>query len=524
MEINLKENLHDLSSEIIYEVANKEKTRIEFTIPKNDSFSKIRYDENIQISIPKPRQIEDRCMIQGILFDDIEKSYTSIWSLYLAALYHSAGHAAVTDYSVYRKWAQRKSPELVSKVVQFIEDIRVKEYLKTHYTNPYQNLELMEFYCELLYEKYLKGALENNEKRTVQQAFKNKFNNFREEVKESIFNENTDENLVKLANKIYNNRKSLDIWEYPFKENIRPTNFTKYLKYLHLQPFGEFKQYSDKLGEMWIDENKQEDKMLKKYEKYAEDLHFDHILVSPENLGKYFQLRMDSSNLIKKIRNQVKLVTNTLEDPNTEDYGYIEMQKAIQATASESQGISFFEQDQELRYEESWAIVMDTSASMRIQFQDLQRFLMCIAEAADQINLKRGKWSIHGFNNDFVLIKDFNETYNDRIKARIGGLQNTGLSFIPDAMKLATRMLEDDMNERRYLFLITDGFSMGYHEINEEFQSAVKLAARAGINVIAIGVPDGMSKYFTVSFPHTEVRKTVAKFVNAYSSLAQQFV
>ena len=45
-----------------------------------------------------------------------------------------------------------------------------------------------------------------------------------------------------------------------------------------------------------------------------------------------------------------------------------------------------------------------------------------------------------------------------------------------DAMKLATRMLEDDMNERRYLFLITDGFSMGYHEINEEFQSAVEMS------------------------------------------------
>ena len=114
--------------------------------------------------------------------------------------------------------------------------------------------------------------------------------------------------------------------------------------------------------------------------------------------------------------------------------------------------------------------------------------------------------------------------YDDRVKARIGGMENSGLSFIPDAMKLATRMLEDDVNERRYLFLITDGVSMGYHQINEEFQSAVKMASKAGINVVAIGVPDGMSKYFTISFPHTEVRKTVAKFVNAYSSIAQQMM
>ncbi len=273
---------------------------------------------------------------------------------------------------------------------------------------------------------------------------------------------------------------------------------------------------------MYLNELRQEEKIFEKYEKYAEDLHFDKIRLAPENLGKYFQLRMDSSNLIKKIRNQVKLVTNTLEDPNTEDYGFIEMQKAIQAVSSQSQGISYFEQDQELRYEETWAIVMDTSASMKIQFDDLQKFLICIAEAADQINYKGGKWSIHGFNNDFVLIKDFREKYNERIRARIGGLENSGLSFIPDAIKLATRMLEDDVNERRYLFLITDGYSMGYYEINKEFLSAIKLASRAGVNLIAIGVPDGMSKHFTISIPHLEVRKTVSKFIGAYTSLAQQ--
>ena len=314
------------------------------------------------------------------------------------------------------------------------------------------------------------------------------------------------------------------MWLYPYKENIKPTDFTRYLKHLNFSPKGEFKQYSEKIGDMFFDEIKNEEKILKKYEKYSENLHFDRIVLSPENLGKYFQLRMDSSNLIKKIRNQVKQVTNTLEDPNTEDYGYIEMQKAIQAISSQSQGISYFEQDQELRYEESWAIVMDTSASMKIQFQDLQKFLICISEAADQINSRGGKWSIHGFNNEFVLVKDFKEKYNERIRARIGGLQNSGLSFIPDAMKLATRMLEDDVNERRYLFLITDGYSMGYNEVDQEFQSAVKLAARAGINVIAIGVPDGMSKYFTISFPHIEVRKTVSKFIAAYTSLAQQMM
>ncbi len=518
----MKENLYDLASSIVYEVSNKEKSDIELTVSEKEQFSKIKYHDIIKILVPRPKRIGEKCFYQGILFDDLELSYSTIWSLFLASLYHLGGHAALTDYSIYRDWAKTKSPMLASKVMAFIEDIRVKEFLKSRYSNPYRNIEFLEFSCNLLYQKYLKNFSELNDKTNIQKMFKNKIDTVREEIVTGISDDDSPEFRVSLADKLYRDRGLLDTWVYPYKENIHPTDFTKYLKYLNFIPEGEFGQYTKKLGEMYLNELRQEEKIFEKYEKYAEDLHFDKIRLAPENLGKYFQLRMDSSNLIKKIRNQVKLVTNTLEDPNTEDYGFIEMQKAIQAVSSQSQGISYFEQDQELRYEETWAIVMDTSASMKIQFDDLQKFLICIAEAADQINYKGGKWSIHGFNNDFVLIKDFREKYNERIRARIGGLENSGLSFIPDAIKLATRMLEDDVNERRYLFLITDGYSMGYYEINKEFLSAIKLASRAGVNLIAIGVPDGMSKHFTISIPHLEVRKTVSKFIGAYTSLAQQ--
>lgn len=524
VKVILKENLYELATNIVYEVANKEKLGIEFTLSKSDKFSKIDYGDIIKISVPYPKQIQDKLEYQGILFDNIDSSFSSVWSLFLSSLYHLGAHAAVTDYSAYKNWTKTKSPILSSKVIKIIEDFRVKEFLKSRYSNPYQNIEMIEFSCQLLYHRFLKNELDEKQQIKTQNLLKTRINSIQKEMIEVIQDNDSIESRVKLADKLYHNRSLLDIWEYPYKENIRPTNFTKYLKYFKHEPNGEFSNYVNKIGEMWINELKNEERIMKKYEKYAEELHFDRIVLSAENLGKYFQLRMDSSNMIKKIRNQVKMITNSQEDPNTEDYGHIEMQKAIQAVASETQGISYFEQDQELRYEESWAIVMDTSASMKIQFQDLQRFLLCIAEAADQINSKGGKWAIHGFNNNFVLVKDFKERYNDKVRARIGGLENSGLSFIPDAMKLAIRMLEDDINERRYLFLITDGYSAGYHEIDQEFQSAIKLASRAGINVIAIGVPDGMSKYFTISFPHIEVRKTVANFINAYSSLAQQMM
>ena len=99
----MKEHLYDLAANIVYEVADKEKNSIEFTLPKNDSFSRIKYGDIIQISVPYPKQIGGKYQIQGILFDNLEKSSPTVWSLFLASLYHSGGHAAITNNSVYQK-------------------------------------------------------------------------------------------------------------------------------------------------------------------------------------------------------------------------------------------------------------------------------------------------------------------------------------------------------------------------------------------------------------------------------------
>ena len=72
----------------------------------------------------------------------------------------------------------------------------------------------------------------------------------------------------------------------------------------------------------------------------------------------------------------------------------------------------------------------------------------------------------------------------------------------------------------KYIFLITDGQSVGTLDADERMQEAALTARKKGISVIAIGMPTGITKVFSMCMPYEGLRKTIAKFLNAYSSIA----
>jgi len=96
------------------------------------------------------------------------------------------------------------------------------------------------------------------------------------------------------------------------------------------------------------------------------------------------------------------------------------------------------------------------------------------------------------------------------------------LSFIPDAIILTARTLQQDQNEKKYIFLVSDGQTLGYNDADEYFKEAIGIAKSAGVNVIGIGIKDSMSKLFTASFGYEEIARTVSKFIRAYIAVAQE--
>ena len=109
-------------------------------------------------------------------------------------------------------------------------------------------------------------------------------------------------------------------------------------------------------------------------------------------------------------------------------------------------------------------------------------------------------------------------------RSRVGGIEITGLSFIGDAVKLCTRILERENIERKYIFLVTDGQQVGTMGNNKDLEDAVMEARKKGITVIAIGFPQGITKIFNLSIPYENLRKTTAKFIAAYTRIAGEDV
>jgi nitric oxide reductase activation protein len=200
--------------------------------------------------------------------------------------------------------------------------------------------------------------------------------------------------------------------------------------------------------------------------------------------------------------------------------GLLQMQAAIQAVAAQNNSIQIFEQDDYRKIEEEWAIVLDTSSSMRLKFDEMKKFAIALGEAANEVNSKNGKWGFFTFNNNFRIVKDHYEKYDQTSRSRVGGIEITGLSFIGDAVKLCTRILSRENIERKYIFLVTDGQQVGTMGNNQDMVDAVMEARKKGITVIAIGFPQGNSKIFNLCMPYENLRKTTAKFIAAYTQIA----
>ena len=152
----------------------------------------------------------------------------------------------------------------------------------------------------------------------------------------------------------------------------------------------------------------------------------------------------------------MKMTPNIMDEGMTEDMGVLNMQLAVQRIASQNESIQVFEQDDHRRIEEEWAIVVDTSSSMRLKFDEMKKFAICLGEAANEVNSKNGRWGFFTFNNNFTIIKDHYEKYDQSSKSRVGGIEISGLSFIADAVKLCSRILDRENIEKRYILVSTD--------------------------------------------------------------------
>jgi len=351
-----------------------------------------------------PREVQGIQILQGNAFFNLDESQETIFSLFFAAVCHTAGHAKVTDFKKYKDWMKGKNKKRAYQTLEFIEDIRVNEFLKNEFSEYYSEIEKMIKFFDIVNKKNELKNFKKHAKRIFSETYIKNIKKNRTELKKEILRLDTEdkEKFTQIADIVYESSNILTEQRLPFEDHFSyPTSIEKWNENIRIKTEGRFQSIVQRMGDTWAGQLKLRARIRKKYGKISEDLEFDKIDFAPENIGEYLRLKNATHLFLKKMSAQIKMQPNVQDEGSPENRGVLEMQMAIQAIAAQNASIQIFEQDDHRRIEEEWAIVMDTSSSMKLKFDEMKKFAICLGEAANEVNSKSGKWGFFTCNNNF---------------------------------------------------------------------------------------------------------------------------
>ena len=505
---------------IFSEFSQKKPELIHLTFSRKINYPMLNRFPEISVTMPLPRFKDGLFFFEGFVFEDNPEQRCNLWILFLASIYHLASHVAVSRYLIYEKWTKHKTEEVYSKVMDFIEDIFVEKYIA--FNNPEIWKNLTEINNKLIeFENDVSKVNKENKKVIPNPCYiqdNETLEKIRISIKEIDLDSDYQDKVLKIADLLYANRHLLAKTVLPYSEHDdgMKTVISREKNDFQFELDDEFKEIAYRLDELWAINEQTKTRLLRQYNKHLKGLHFDSIVIPPENFYEFAQIREKILPMLRRIRQQIRMIVNVTDSPKTDQIGRVDMQLAIQAIASKGRLIEVFERDEDRRAEEAWVILIDKSASMRLRFDHIKEFTICVAEAANELTGKSDAWAMYSFDNNFQILKDFKEKYGQQVQARLGGLQNNGLSLLPDAIELSYRILAADQREKKYLFVITDGHPSGYERIQEQFLKIAKKVDMSGIILVAIGVSKATSKRFRNSARGTDLKQLVAKFITAY--------
>ncbi len=502
----------ELAENIFYDFSKIKPGSTRIIFSKKIMFPIIKTTSELEIIIPLPRKQGDKYVFEGMLFDNDDIGRRDLWCLFLSTLYHLAAHACITRYSVYDSWKKQKTEDVCLNIIDYLEDISVEKYISHTSSEVWENIQnINSKLSSCLEQSHVVSNLKIYDTDITQKTVK---------IRTDVTNK--PDNVLMYADLLYRNRELLPKANLPYCErHITESLIKTEQKSPNFEPFGIFQENIVKLDESWLLDVQIKSKILRRYEKYLKDLSFDSVVIPQGDFHNFSQIKENTLPLLRKIRQQLRMVANLVDEPKIDQIGYLNMQMAIQAIASEGQSTDIFERDEIKRVEEAWAILIDKSASMSLRFDQIKEFVVCVAESANELAGKSDAWAMFSFDNNFQILKDFKERYNHEVQARIGSLENNGLSLLPDAIELTRRILSEDPREKKYIFVITDGHPSGYERINQNLAKIAKKLDVSGVSLIAIGVSKSTSKRFKNSVRgSSDLRQLVSKFITTYKTIS----
>jgi len=514
-------NFFNFVYDIFYGIAQTNPEILGFSLSRKIQYPVIELNLEQQMLIPIPKKQDKEYVFEGMVFEDTENGRRSMWSLFLATIYHLAAHACVSEYQIYDTWKKNKTEEICHKVIDFIEDTRVENHISHTNSEIWGNIKNLN-------SKLLSSQNTQNNKNSINGNqtdlnlfpmidYEKKVEKIKREIIEKGGGEDHQTKLLLFADLLYKNKELLPRIILPYCEHHNNIPLIKTEKKgIDFEPHGEqFEENIAKLDELWASNEYTRASLLRRHKKHLKNLHFDSIIIPQGNFHNFAKIKSNSLPMLKRIHQQIQMITSMVDEPEIDERGNLDMQRAIQAVASGSQTQDLFVVDKINSVGEAWVILVDNSASMKLRFDQIKEFTICVSESLTELTGSSNSWALYSFDNNFQILKDFDEKYNREIQARIGNLVGSGLSLLPDAIELANRILIDDPRERKFLFVITDGHASGYERIQEAFSKIVKKTEGSAITLVGIGISKGLIRNFRNNAKGKDLKQLVTKFITA---------
>ena len=266
-------------------------------------------------------------------------------------------------------------------------------------------------------------------------------------------------------------------------------------------------------------QKQREEKILSKINPHVALTRFKSVSIPEEDYTQYLRARSLVQGASRRLIDVLRSAFDYLYEDSRQEVGELDLTSVIQSLASNKPATDVFVLDEYLKSSFAWSLIFDVSNSMQVKGEYGRALAIAVAEAANELMTDPTSWTFFAFSDKLYILKDSTESYSIRVRARIGGLKFEGLTYIPDAIQIAGKMLAKRFEEQRFLIVISDGWPYGYPNMSLALKECVDDLLKKGVIVIGIGVEtERMGNFFKLHVSVYTQKDLINKFGSVYAN------
>lgn len=289
----------------------------------------------------------------------------------------------------------------------------------------------------------------------------------------------------------------------------------------------------DKIDQLWRGEQEAEalqafnsdmyqkernEKIIAKIQPYLGFTRFKKVSFPEEDYTQFLRARSLVQGTSRRLLDILRSTFTYLDEDPRQEMGQLDLTAVIQSLAANKPATDVFNLDEYLKPSFAWSLILDVSKSMQVRGEFGRALAISVGEAARELMTDPTSWTFLGFSDQLYILKDSNEAFSKRVRARIGGLKFDGLTYIPDGITIAGKMLAKRFEEQRVLVVISDGWPYGYPNMPLSLKETVDELTKKNVIVIGIGVEtDRMSNFFHFHASIHQPKDIYKRFGNVYA-------